>query len=303
MKRKVTLPECNCTREQHVINDSASSIATEAPALSLCSEHSGNRGYHQKVVSFSYFGDEESELSQTRGYLRHIKTNLEAIKEFYPGWTIRIYHDIPKGDKRRMDFMCDLACTNPELDMCAVEDIPNLGNVKHMYPIAWRFLAMLDPMVDLMLSRDLDTVISHREVVAVEKWLDSKKSCHIIRDHPFHFFPIMGGTFGVQKFSKEDFDMIESTFWLAMTDPLFWAPYHSYGHDQILLKKYFWPWFKIHNLSHDAYHCEKFPHTKPFVTKRPSTPRNYIGGKIAENITLDVPCPYACRFDPTWMFC
>ena len=277
-------------------------MGPEEQALSFCSQHSGDRGNHQKVVSFSYFGDEASELSQIRGYLKHIKTNLEAVKEFYPGWTMRIYHDVPKNDSR-MAFMCDLACNNSQLDLCAVEEIPNLGNVKLMHPPSWRFLAMLDSRVDLMLSRDLDTVISPREVVAVRKWLESKKFSHIIRDHPFHYFPIMAGTFGVQKYSKGDVDMIENTFRLAMTDPLFWAPYHAYGPDQTLLKKYFWPWFKIHNLSHDAYNCEKFPHTKPFVTKRPSTPRNYIGGKIAENVTLDVPCPPACRFDPTWTFC
>ena len=178
-----------------------------------------------------------------------------------------------------------------------------IGNVKNMNPSSWRFLAMLDPAVDFTLSRDLDTVISQREATSVQMWLDSKKTSHIIRDHPYHHFPIMAGTFGFQKHCNEDFEVVESTFRLAMTDPLFWAPYKSYGHDQMLLKKYFWPWFKIHNLSHDAYNCEKFPHTKPFPTQRRSTPRNYIGGKIAENVTLDVPCPYACRFDPSWTFC
>ena len=157
--------------------------------------------------------------------------------------------------------------------------------------------------VRYLLSRDLDTVISQREVHAVQEWVESSKSTHVIRDHPLHHFTIMAGTFGLRLNTLIDWTMIKDSFLLAMTDPIFWAPYDSYGYDQILLKKYFWPWFKIHHLGHDAYNCQTFPHTKPFPSRRPTSPRNYIGGKIAENVTLEIPCPMECRFDPDWIFC
>ena len=48
---------------------------------------------------------------------------------------------------------------------------------------------MLDPSVEVMVSRDLDSRISSREQAVVEEWLDqSNLPFHIIRDHPGHFY-------------------------------------------------------------------------------------------------------------------
>ena len=48
---------------------------------------------------------------------------------------------------------------------------------------------MLDPSVDVMVSRDLDSRISSREQVVVVEWLEqSNLPFHIIRDHPGHFY-------------------------------------------------------------------------------------------------------------------
>ena len=258
----------------------------------------------QKIVSFSYYGNPQEDLSQTRGYFKHIWTNLQAIKMFYPGWTMRVYHDIPKNDSRLAE-LCHIACNQPLIDLCDIRDIPAIGNMIGMNPSSWRFLPMLEGpfLVSHFLSRDLDTVISRREVQAVERWMQSLKTTHVMRDHPLHHFTLMAGTFGVHQATFTDWNMIKDSFLLAMTDPIFWAPYKSYGYDQILLKRYFWPWMKLHHLGHDAYHCQAFPHTQPFPSKRLSIPRNHIGGKIAENITLEIPCPVECRSNIDWIFC
>ena len=55
-------------------------------------------------------------------------------------------------------------------------------------PIEWFLL-----QVDILLSRDLDSRISEREVAAVEEFLASDKQVHIMRDHPARTAPIMGG--------------------------------------------------------------------------------------------------------------
>ena len=47
-----------------------------------------------------------------------------------------------------------------------------------------------------MLSRDLDSRPTRREVAAVEEWLDSSKAVHIMRDHPSHKAAIMAGMWG-----------------------------------------------------------------------------------------------------------
>ena len=57
----------------------------------------------------------------------------------------------------------------------------------------WRFLPLIDPTVDLFLSRDSDTQILAREVAAVNQWLRMNSTFHIIRDHPLHDSHILGG--------------------------------------------------------------------------------------------------------------
>lgn len=47
--------------------------------------------------------------------------------------------------------------------------------------------------VELLLSRDLDSRINEREVAAVSEFLASEKHFHVMRDHPAHSAPIMGG--------------------------------------------------------------------------------------------------------------
>ena len=53
--------------------------------MTSCSSHASIRGPNQKIVAFSYYGNPDSEKHQVRQYLNGIETNLEAIKEFYPG--------------------------------------------------------------------------------------------------------------------------------------------------------------------------------------------------------------------------
>ena len=47
------------------------------------------------------------------------------------------------------------------------------GNASELYPLVWRFLAMLDPQVSLYFSRDLDSQLSERELAAVMEFVRS----------------------------------------------------------------------------------------------------------------------------------
>jgi hypothetical protein len=49
------------------------------------------------------------------------------------------------------------------------------------------------------ISRDTDCRPSDREDTAIDQWIKSGKSLHIIRDHPFHTTEILGGLWGVYK--------------------------------------------------------------------------------------------------------
>lgn len=56
----------------------------------------------------------------------------------------------------------------------------------------WRFLALADPLVDVVLSRDLDSDITAREVAAVQEWYNSSAVMHVMRDHPYHHVSMLG---------------------------------------------------------------------------------------------------------------
>ena len=76
---------------------------------------------------------------------------------------------------------------------------PPTDSIDKVYPLIWRFFPILDQDVDVLLVRDLDSHISMREVSAVKEFLNSTKDFHIMRDHPFHIQPIMGGLWGIRQ--------------------------------------------------------------------------------------------------------
>merc|ERR1712018_1118233 len=63
----------------------------------------------------------------------------------------------------------------------------------------WRFLPLLDQLVDVVLVRDLDSRLSAREAAAVTDWLnDTQFAVHVMRDHPSHSWPMLGGMWGAR---------------------------------------------------------------------------------------------------------
>ena len=57
---------------------------------------------------------------------------------------------------------------------------------------------MLDLQVDILMSRDLDSLINERESAAVTEWIKSPYALHVMRDHPLHKKEILGGLFGIK---------------------------------------------------------------------------------------------------------
>ena len=97
---------------------------------------------------------------------------------------------------------------------CA-SDVPNMiifnletyDNVEIIYvakpgdwrSMFWRFMPASESEVDVIICRDTDSRLSLREKAAVDEWLKSDKGFHIMRDHPAHGFPILGGMWGAKK--------------------------------------------------------------------------------------------------------
>ena len=100
-------------------------------------------------------------------------------------------------------------CENDNVDLCDVNkmissfssisnksksSIPVLGEeLAKLNRMNWRYLPMIDPRVDRMMAKDTDSEVNDREFAAVNQWLRSDYTFHVMRDHPGHHFPIMGG--------------------------------------------------------------------------------------------------------------
>jgi hypothetical protein len=182
-----------------------------------------------KVVSYSLWGNNPK---YTIGALR----NAELVKKYYPGWEARFYIG-SSTDKKIVDELKNLGAN--------VIEMTEKGDWRGMF---WRFDAASDNDVDVMISRDCDSRISLREVAAVNRWIESGAMFHIMRDHPWHGAPILGGMWGVKSpflknmrelitcFEKGDFWQVDQNF-LKTLFPLV-KPY-AMVHDDFFEKK---PW-------------------------------------------------------------
>ena len=142
----------------------------------------------KKVVSFCLWGDNPK---YTIGAIR----NAELAKEYYPDWECRFYlaNTVPKDILDQLNRFDNVKLVFMEKD----------SSWDGMF---WRFYPITDPDVEVMISRDTDCRITDREARAVNEWLESGKTLHVMRDHPMHTEPIMGGMWGCR--CKEMFDKI-----------------------------------------------------------------------------------------------
>ena len=134
-----------------------------------------------KIISFCLWGNDPK---YTVGAIK----NAELAKSIYPDWTCRFYvaNDVP-----------NMIIFNLEIfDNVEVVNMNKSGDWTSMF---WRFLPAGEPDVDVMISRDTDSRLNYREKAAVDEWLESDKVFHIMRDHPSHKFPVLGGMWGAKK--------------------------------------------------------------------------------------------------------
>lgn len=193
---------CNCGKEISMPDEDRLS---DLNAFDWCSRESSVRGPHQKVISYALYGNAHNASIFKRYYslLRNISLTAERV---YPGWNIRIYHNIPDSngpEREAHDQLCDVYCRFKHVDLCSVPLlIQRIGNettpmdptfLTGLNPRMFRYLVMLDPNVDVFISRDVDSLIWPREVDAVEEWLRSNYTFHVMRDHMNHGSVILAG--------------------------------------------------------------------------------------------------------------
>jgi len=174
----------------------------------------------KKVISFSLWGENPM-------YWNGAMKNIELAKTLYPGWICRFYVDA--ASPAPLIKMIDEA----DCEMVLME--PSDKFVE----LFWRFYAAED--ADIMICRDTDSRLSIREVEAVEKWLDTEKHFHIMRDHPQHNALIPGGMWGCRNMAGMRESIMEYQYKCLK------------GTDQLFLAEIIYPQIKEYALIHDSY--------------------------------------------------
>ena len=159
--------------------------------------------------------------------------------------------------------------------------------------------------VDVLLCRDLDSRFSHREVSAVQEWLQTKdKAIHAMRDNPAHRIGMLGASWGTDLTADNGRFRWAKSWNKMLSDPLTFASRSRKGPDQEVLKKYIWnTWGKRSSVQHDSYLCEQFPGSIGFPTKRLMEPNNYIASVVKERDFMKKRCPVKCRRHEDWIYC
>lgn len=156
--------------------------------------------YMKKIISFSlWFQDKPMDgysYQTTNMYYNGLVRNLEILNEgeIYKGWMIRVYtNDTVSGPYRQK--LVDLGAE--------IVDISSTDHRQHRIPgMFWRFLPFADSTVDIFIVRDCDSRINKREESAVNEWLNSNKILHVMRDHPHHYYKILGGMWGYKNYMQ-----------------------------------------------------------------------------------------------------
>jgi len=201
-----------------------------------------------KIISFSLWG---TNPKYTVGALR----NAELAKNIYPDWVCRFYvaRSVPQ----------DIIESLENMDNTQVKYMDSDGDWTSMF---WRFEPAAEDDVDIMISRDTDSRLSAREKMAVDEWVSSDKGFHIMRDHPWHKYPVLGGMWGVKKGVLPQMKKLISEF--SQTD--------EYGTDYWFFGRKVYPLVTSDMLVHDP-----FFEGREFPSQR--TAGNFVGQVFDEN--------------------
>ena len=178
----------------------------------------------RKIISYCLYGSIPM-------YLHGAIRNAEQAPQLYPDWQTRFY----VGESVPVDVCNTLRGLGAEV-------VP-VTEQEDASAMLWRFRPAGETDVNIVISRDCDSRLSSREANAVRAWLAGNKLFHIMRDHPHHTIPILGGMWGARGESLYDLRKLLDSF----------QPDGLKGADQIFLAKYIYPRYKNNSCIHDSF--------------------------------------------------
>ena len=212
----------------------------------------------KQVISYSLYGKD------LRFMVGAIK-NAQLAQVFFPGFIVRFYvgASVPTWVRTTL-WLFD------NVEMVDV-DLPE-NSLARM----WRFQAICDPTVDVVLSRDCDARLSLREAEAHQEFLDSGFGFHIIRDHPTgHGYLISAGMFACRTKDLHFFQKIWDETPLRDT----------YMQDQEFMAHQIYPHVAANCLIHDEYYnyMPTPPSIKTIIKRKRINTVCHIGAALDEN--------------------
>jgi hypothetical protein len=178
------------------------------------------------IISFALFG---ANPAYREGFLQ----NVDAAHRVFPGWHVLVY-----CDRVNFDALNALALPNTTVILQGEHSEGVEGMI-------WRFLASTHPSAEAVIFRDTDSILTRREKRAVDEWLASDRDVHLIRDHPLHISPVMGGMFGVRGQPRT---LLASLIQQGLET----GKLVNYGDDQRFLSSQFYPRIKRQALVHTS---------------------------------------------------
>jgi hypothetical protein len=212
----------------------------------------------RNIIAYTLFGDSPR-------YCESAIANVTTAAQLFPHWRCRIYLDdsVPVLIQKRL-----VSAGAQVIDMS--------GSAQDgVHPLMWRFLVVDDPNVDRYLIRDADSLLSEREQVAVEQWLESPFWFHHIRDYFSHTELILAGLWGGCRGALPPLKPLMKAWLTCQTDINRFA-------DQIFLREQVWSTLRRSVLCHDEWF--DFCDARPFPAHpqiRWQTDRFHVGSNAS----------------------
>ncbi len=200
------------------------------------------------IISFSLYG-------QLPLYTDGAIANAELAHRFYPGWTTRFYVD----DTVPADVVA--ALRERQADIVRVT-APSLGPLYGRY---WRFWIAAEPHIERFIVRDADSRLNAREQAAVDDWIQSGKSFHVMRDNVAHAKRVLAGMWGA---TGNKLPQIR-----PLTDS--WGHYSQQGENDRFMSEVIFPLISDDYICHDGH--GHFPDAIPFPPHEPMTGTSFVG--------------------------
>jgi hypothetical protein len=211
-----------------------------------------------RVLSFSLFG-------QDAFYSECAVRNAELAQRIYPGWQTRFY----LGEEVSPFVRERLRATGAELIAPTSEQRQLPGTV-------WRFLALDDPQVATVACRDADSLLGTREATAVQAWLASGCSAHVMRDDFLHTDLILAGMWGAHAQPLRGIQAALQTY--------FSQTRHATHGDQHFLRDWVWPRVRASVLQHDR--CYRWRGAQDF-SEPLAAPALAVGASVHDEVLLN----------------